>query len=232
MIRLNKFIARNGFASRRGADELIGQGRVKVNGLVVNELGIVINPEHDEVRVDGWKVGEQSEGLVYLALNKPRGYTTTVRDKFAKQIVMELVPKIAGLVPVGRLDRESDGLLLFSNDGDFVHQLTHPGHEIKKVYFVEVDGPVTEESVQKLCKGVQLKEGVAKAEVRILKRKGEGARLEFTLAQGWNRQIRRMCGAVGWEVLSLRRVRVGGLSLGDLKTGEVRFVKKEQVLGD
>ncbi|GIW59815.1 MAG: RNA pseudouridine synthase [Patescibacteria group bacterium] len=230
MIRLNKFIARNGFASRRGADELIGQGRVKVNGLVVKELGIAIDPQRDEVNVDGRIVEERSEGFVYIALNKPRGYTTTVRDKFAKQIVMELVPKIAGLVPVGRLDRDSEGLLLFSNDGDFVQQLTHPGHEIKKWYMVEVEGVITEEGVQKLCEGVVLREGVAKADVKVWNKVREGAVLEFVLSQGWNRQIRRMCGALGWEVRGLKRVKIGGLSLGDLKTGEMRFVKKEQVL--
>lgn len=232
MIRLNKFIARNGFASRRGADELIKRGKVKVNGLVVKELGIVIDPKRDVVRVGERKVEQQNEELVYVALNKPRGYTTTVRDKFAKQIVMELVPKIAGLVPVGRLDRDSEGLLLFSNDGDFVQHLTHPGHEVKKWYMVEVEGLVTEEGVQKLCEGVVLREGVAKADVKVWKKVREGAVLEFVLSQGWNRQIRRMCAAVGLEVRSLKRVKIGGLSLGDLKTGEVRFVKKEQVLGD
>jgi pseudouridine synthase len=231
MIRLNKFIARSGFASRRGADELIKQGRVKVNGLVRKELGMVIDPIDDEVSVDGRKIEEQNGDLVYIALNKPRGYTTTTRDRFAKQVVMELVPKIAGLVPVGRLDRESEGLLLFSNDGEFAQKLTHPRHEISKVYKVEVKGLVTEEIVQKLREGVLLREGLAKAEVRIRKRKRESAIVEFVLSQGWNRQIRRMCASVGWEVRSLKRVKIGGLSLGNLKIGEIRFVKKEQVLG-
>jgi pseudouridine synthase len=141
------------------------------------------------------------------------------------------VPKIAGLVPVGRLDRESEGLLLFSNDGEFAQKLTHPRHEISKVYKVEVKGLVTEEIVQKLREGVLLREGLAKAEVRIRQRKRESAIVEFVLSQGWNRQIRRMCASVGWEVRSLKRVKIGGLSLGNLKIGEIRFVKKEQVLG-
>lgn len=222
-MRINQFLARCGVASRRGAEELVLTGRVRVNGSLIKDLTYQVNEEVDLVLVDGKKVFFQNQKR-YLMLNKPVGYTTTVFDRHASQSVMSLVPDVPGLVPIGRLDRDSEGLLLFSNDGDFVYRMSHPRFDVEKVYEVTVNGHVGEQSIKRLNEPMVLKEGVALAQVRWLGENKEGTILEFRLHQGMNRQIRRMCGHVGLRVVRLVRTQIGEHRLGTLKVGGTKEI--------
>lgn len=234
--RLQKFLANQGICSRRKAEEKILQGKVKVNGQVVTELGIKIDPEKDAVCYEEKIVLNQTE-KVYILLNKPIGYVTTVKDQFNRPTVMELLKEHGKLikvavVPVGRLDMYTSGALILSNDGDFVYRVTHPKHEITKTYQVTVKGSVTEEEVEKLKQGVDIGEYVTKpAQVRIMKidREKNISRLEITIHEGKNRQVRRMCEAVGRRVLALHRSKIGNLNVKDLKLGQWRYLKKQEV---
>lgn len=234
-MRLNQFLARAGMASRRGADELITEGKVLVNGQVA-EVGMEIDPDKDRIEVSKVK-GQRSkiaavrleEGTVYLMLNKPRGYTTTVKDRFADRTVMTLVPKTPRIYPVGRLDRDSEGLLLFTNDGDFANALMHPKFHIAKTYHVWVQGEVSDAAMSRLTGGIRMEEGIAKARVKVLRQEKDVVVMEFVLYQGFNRQIRRMCSAVGLQVKKLVRMKIGEVVLGDLARGEWRYLTSKEV---
>lgn len=224
IMRINQFLARAGVSSRRGAEDFITRGLVVVNNKVVRDLSLKIDPSKDEVKIEGKKISVSNE-LVYLMLNKPIGYTSTVFDTHAEKSVMSLVPKIPGLVPIGRLDRDSEGALLFSNDGDFVYKLSHPRFDVAKVYEVKVQGKLSLTIEKDFSEGIPLKEGVACADVKILKQYPDDLSLiEMTLHQGLNRQIRRMCGVVGLRVISLKRVSVGPYALGPLRIGKTKEI--------
>lgn len=224
-MRINKYIALTGRASRRGADELIQEGRIFVNNKIVKNLGIQIDPDKDKVELDGKQITVKEE-CEYWLVNKPRGVVSTVKDTHRRKTVVSLVKTAARLFPVGRLDAESEGLLLLTNDGELAYKLTHPKYEIEKTYEVKVMGKVDDLKVIKLSRGVRLEEGVtAPAVVEIL---GHN-RLEFKIHEGRKRQIRRMCSKVGLEVVELRRIKMGSLSLGDLKTGEKRELTQTEV---
>jgi 23S rRNA pseudouridine2605 synthase len=221
-MRLNAFLARAGVASRRGADELIKAGRVTVNG-VPGELCTFVE-RGTEVRVEGRPVGPQR--LRHVLLNKPRGTITTARDPQGRPTVVDLVGGDVRVVPVGRLDRATTGVLLLTNDGPLAHRLAHPRYEVEKVYVAEVEGEPDDRALQALAEGVELEDGpTAPARVRRL----APSRLELVLHEGRNRQVRRMLEAVGHPVVKLRRARYAGLGTGRLRPGEHRELTRAEV---
>lgn len=232
-IRLQKYLAAAGVASRRAAEKLISEGRVKVNGLAIRELGTKVDPRKDIVEVNG-EIVKLAASPKYYLLHKPPGYLTTVRDPFSRPTVMDLLPKgeRKGLFPVGRLDIDSEGLLLITNDGELAFRLTHPRFKIPKTYRVRVSGKPSREDLNKLERGIALEEGVtAPAKVRMLsasKNKRE-ALLEITLHEGKKRQIKRMCAQIGYPVLSLKRISLGFLNLKGLSPGSYRKLKEKEV---
>ena len=230
-IRLQKYLAEAGNASRRKCEEYITDGRIKVNGKIINELGTKVNPEKDEIYFDDKKI-ENKEELVYILLNKPIGYVTTAKDQFNRDTVMNLIKIKERVVPVGRLDMYTSGALLLSNDGNFVYKITHPKHEINKTYTVTLKGIVTKEDVEKLEKGVDIGGYITKpAKVKILKTDIEKniSRLEITIHEGKNRQVRKMCEAIGKKVQALHRTKIGNISVKTLKIGQWRYLTKKEI---
>jgi len=210
-------------SSRRAAEEMILQGRVSVNGQTVRALGVKANPATDRIAIDG-KPLRTAAALVYYAVNKPTGVVTTLSDPEGRPTIRDLTRKIRERVfPVGRLDYNSSGLLLLTNDGDLAFRLTHPRYEVRKTYHVKVSGHADERALQRLRQGIQLEEGrTAPAEVRVLETSDHKSWLEIRIAEGKKHQIRRMCDAVGLPVEKLARVAIGPLKLGRLQPGESR----------
>jgi len=230
-VRLQKFMADAGIASRRKCEEYILQGKVTVNGQVVNELGTKIIPNKDKVSFNGKKV-ELNQENVYILLNKPIGYVTTVEDQFKRETVLDLVKVKERVVPVGRLDMYTSGAIILTNDGEFVYKVTHPKHEIEKTYNATVKGIVTEDEVKKLRAGVKIEDYITKeAKVKILKidKEKDISRIQITIHEGKNRQVRKMCEAIGKKVLALHRSKIGSIDVKDLKLGTWRYLKKEEV---
>jgi pseudouridine synthase len=223
-------MARAGVASRRQSEELILKGQVKVNGRVVRELGVKVDPDAAVIEVMGRRVNPQA-AKAYMVLNKPAGFLTTVADPFGRPTVMGFVRDLEqNLFPVGRLDLNSEGLLLLTNDGDLAYRLTHPKHKAPKTYVVTVRGRPTSAAVWKLRQGVDLEDGKTQpARVRILEKGPGTTALEITISEGRKRQIRRMCQAIGYPVKALKRIAVGPLKLGDLKTGSVRRLSDQEL---
>ncbi len=230
-VRLQKYLAECGIASRRKAEELILQGKVAVNGQTVTELGTKINPNKDIVTYQGQQVRKNNE-YIYILLNKPIGYVTTAKDQFNRDSVLDLVKTNKRLVPVGRLDMYTSGALILTNDGDFVYKVTHPKHEIDKTYTVTIKGIVKNEEVDKLRQGVEIEDYITKpAKVKILKTDEEKdqSRLEITIHEGKNRQVRKMCEAIGHKVLALHRSKIAGIGVKDIPLGKWRYLKNEEV---
>lgn len=230
-IRLQKYMAEAGIASRRKAEELILEGKVKVNGKTINELGIKIVPNKDIVEYNGKKVVLEKE-YVYILLNKPIGYVTTVKDQFNRDSILDLVKINKRIVPVGRLDMYTSGAIILTNDGDFVYKVTHPKHEIEKTYTVTIKGIVKNNEVEELKKGVKIEDYITKpAKVKILKTDEEKniSRLEITIHEGKNRQVRKMCEAIGHKVLALHRSKIAGIGVKDLELGKWRYLTKNEV---
>lgn len=228
--RLQKFLANAGVASRRASEQLILQGRVQVNGKIVKELGVKVDPEKDEVRVDG-KLCRIENKFFYIILNKPKGYVTTVKDPFGRPTVLNLLKGFKQRVyPVGRLDKDTEGLLILTNDGEVTYQLTHPKHEVNKTYIALVEGHVTESEIKKLNKGVMIKDGMTSpSKSRILKYSQNETLLEIKIHEGRKRQVRRMCLAIGHPVIHLKRIAIGKITLNGLKTGQWRFMTKSEI---
>ena len=226
-IRLQKYLADAGIASRRKAEELIKQGKGYVNGKIVNELGTKVTPNVDEIRYEGKKV-EIEEKYIYILLNKPIGYVTTVKDQFNRDSVMDLVKIRKRLVPVGRLDMYTSGALILTNDGEFVYKVTHPKHEIEKTYTVTIKGIIKKEEVKNLEIGVDIGEYITKpAKVKILKTDEEKniSRLEIAIHEGKNRQVRKMCEAIGHSVLALHRSKIAGIGVKDIPLRKMEIFK-------
>jgi pseudouridine synthase len=229
-IRLQRFLAQAGVASRRKAEELIVAGRVKVNGQVVTELGTKVDPDQDKVVLAGKRL--LAERPVHLMLNKPRGYVTTLSDPEGRPTVMTFLRRAGARVfPVGRLDFNTEGLLICTNDGDLAHALMHPKHEVRKTYHVKLQGMLGPETVQAWQRGVTLDDGdrTAPAEVKILGNTGKNSWLEVSIHEGKNRQIHRTAEALGFRLLKLTRVGYGGLVLDDLKVGHTRPLTREEL---
>ena len=230
-IRLQKYLADCGIASRRKSEELIKQGQVKVNGKTITELGTKVIPNKDSVEYNDKKI-ELKKEYVYILLNKPIGYVTTVKDQFNRDSVLDLVKTNKRLVPVGRLDMYTSGALILTNDGDFVYKVTHPKHEIEKTYTVTIIGIVKKEEVEKLKKGVEIEDYITKpAKVKILKIDEEKnqSRLEITIHEGKNRQVRKMCEAIGHKVLALHRSKIAGIDVKDIPLGKWRYLNSKEV---
>ena len=229
-IRLQKYLAERGVASRRKAEEMILAGRVTIDGRRA-ELGQSVDPAKARVAVDGQALEQKKERQAYLMLHKPRGFVTTMEDRHAARTVAELVAgRPERLYPVGRLDKDSEGLLLMTNDGDLANALTHPSKHIPKVYRVTLRGQVSEAQQDKLSGGMLLDgRRTLPLELRPLVIEPERTVLEFTLREGRNRQIRRMCEALGLEVMRLKRVAVGPLKLGMLPAGQARELTADEV---
>jgi 23S rRNA pseudouridine2605 synthase len=222
MLRLNKFLAHAGVASRRHADDLIAAGRVKINGDVVRDLGTRVNPESDQVAVDDHPV--RAERHVYWAVNKPRGYLCTNHDPAGRPLALDLVPHVDQRVyTVGRLDEDSEGLLLLTNDGDLAQQLMHPRFGVEKTYEALVAGSPSPADLRQLLTGVWLSDGRVKARyVKRFKRQGDSTWLKIILAEGKNREVRRMLAKLNHKVMRLRRVAIGPVRLDRLPKGKSR----------
>lgn len=236
-IRINKFLAQTGIASRRAVDKLIEEKRVKIkvgNDLVIAKVGDKIDPSKQTVLVNNKPIIIK-EDLIYYAANKPIGYTSSAREEHADKLVVDLVPSKPRVYPVGRLDKNSRGLIILTNDGDLANELTHPRFEHEKEYKLKIKS--TNEKLKskifKLKKGVRLHEGLAKFdkfETLSVDENRNFSEIRVVLHQGWKRQIRRMCEKVGLEVVDLKRIRIGKLHLDDLEEGKYELVKKEDII--
>lgn len=235
--RLARFLAHAGVASRRHAEDLIASGRVKVNGEVVTTQGTRIDPEHDVVLVDG-KAVRAAQEHVYILLHKPSGYVTTARDPQGRPTVLDLLPpaiRALRVYPVGRLDRDTSGLLLLTNDGDFALRLSHPRYSLEKHYSALLNDCPTRDELEQLRHGVTFREDdgslftTSPARVRVLRREGRACWLELAIHEGRKRQIRRMLAAIGHTVSQLERVGIGPLLLGDVPSGQWRYLTEDEV---
>ncbi|MBR3888031.1 MAG: rRNA pseudouridine synthase [Clostridia bacterium] len=230
-VRLQKFMAECGVASRRKSEELILDRKVKVNGKVVSELGTKIDTEKDVIEVNGKIVS--SEKKVYILLNKPVGYVTTMSDEKERPTVMELLEGVKEkVVPVGRLDMFTSGLLLFSNDGEFVNKVTHPKHETTKTYIVKTRGVPKESDLEKLRRGVKIETYItspAKVELLMKDNTNNIARIWIQIHEGRNRQVRKMCEAIGLSVIALKREGVGKLNCEGVERGKWRYLTEQEV---
>ena len=231
-IRLQKFLANSGVCSRRNAEQLIIDGKITVNGKVITELGTKIDPQKDEVIYNS-KIIKPIDKHVYVLLNKPIGYVTTVKEQFGRPTVMDLVKGVGvNLVPVGRLDMYTSGAIILTNDGDFVYKVTHPKNEIEKTYNATVRGIVSNEDVKQLENGVQIEDYVSgKAKVKILKTDEVKniSRVQITIHEGKNREVRKMCESIGKPVIALHRAKIGNLDVKDLKLGTWKFLSKDVI---
>lgn len=231
-MRINKYIASCGVSSRRKAEELINSCRVKVNGVIINELSHQIDELKDKVEVDG-KLISLSNKNVYIALYKPEGYITTVKDQFGRPNVLDLIKDIEErLYPVGRLDYETSGLLLLTNDGDLTFKLTHPKHNVDKVYRAKLKGIPNDTEIKNFERGLEIEDYItAPAKIKVLKSfKDKGyTECEIRIHEGRNRQVRKMCRAINHPVLKLKRVNMGEIGLKNLNEGEYRHLTSQEV---
>lgn len=232
-IRLQKYMADCGVASRRKCEEYITDGLVKVNGKTVSELGVKVIPNKDIVEFNGKNLECNTEDYIYILLNKPIGYVTTVKDQFSRQTVLDLIKGVnARIVPVGRLDMYTSGALILTNDGEFVYKVTHPKYEIEKTYVATLSGIIQPEAIERLITGVEIEDYTTKpAKVKILKTDAEKniSRIEITIHEGKNREVRKMCEAVGYKVMALHRSKIGNLNVKDLKIGQWRYLNENEI---
>jgi len=239
-IRINKFLSQSGVSSRRGADVLVEDKKVKINNKIA-KLGDRVDEEKDIIEVDG-KIIKLTKKFIYYAINKPIGYTSTVRDVNAEKLVIDLVPKEPRVYPVGRLDKDSIGLVLLTNDGDLTHKLTHPSFRHQKEYVIKfkpqtsnikITKQYAKDLINKFIKGIKLEEGMAKfdrVEITEIDDIENIATINVILHQGWKRQIRRMFERIGHKVLMLERVRIGKLNLGEIKLGKFIQVERADII--
>lgn len=231
--RLQKFLAEAGVASRRKAEELIAAGKIQVNGKTVTEMGRKIDPQRDEVTYLGETISTKDTQMVYLMLHKPEGVVTTAKEQFGRASVMDLIKGVRERIfPVGRLDYDTSGLLLLTNDGDLTYKLTHPKHDIDKTYIAKLYGVPDEGALQKFRRGVVIDGRRTKpAKIQILEREKDGrfCTAEIIIHEGRNRQVRKMCEAIHHPVAQLKRVATGELKLGDLPKGKFRYLTEKEV---
>ena len=228
--RLQKVMAELGVASRRKCEDLILQGKVSVNGQIITELGTKVDKQSDIIMVEGIKVTNEIK-KVYILLNKPIGYITSAKDQFDRPTVLDLVSEIkVRLYPVGRLDYDTEGLIILTNDGDLTFKITHPSHNVTKTYTALVNGRVQEEAIELFKKGVAIEDyTTAPAKLEIVKYINNETLVNITIHEGKNRQVRKMCEAIGHPVIRLKRISIGSLKLGDLGSGHYRHLNKEEI---
>ena len=231
-MRINKYIALCGVASRRKAEELILASKVKVNDNIVKELSYQVDEENDVVKVDD-KIIKEENKLVYILLNKPEGYITTVKDQFDRESVLDLVTDIKERVyPIGRLDYETSGLLLLTNDGDLTYKLTHPKHEVDKTYVARVKGKLTPDEIKMFKSGLKIEDYVtAPAKLKVIRydEKTNVSLLEIKIHEGKNRQVRKMCKAINHPVLRLKRTAMGKIRIGECEIGKYRYLTEDEI---
>lgn len=227
-VRLNKFIASSGLCSRRKADELIWAGVVRVNGQVVTEMGFSVNSK-DKITVNNQPLKKIS--YTYIKYYKPAGYITTMSDEKGRKTIYDILPpEVKDLKPVGRLDKDSTGLLILTNDGDFINKMTHPSIKIPKVYRVCAQGKMNLQHLLQLAKGIEIEPGkIAYADSSIIEYEGKNTVLQVILYQGMNRQIRKMLDAIGYPVISLKRISHGTINIQGLKKGQFKYLKPKEV---
>ncbi|MFH1891222.1 MAG: pseudouridine synthase [Candidatus Zixiibacteriota bacterium] len=229
-MRLNKYLSKCGVASRRVADRMIEQGRINLNGKTVTELGVLIDPDRDQVEVDGKSVNLPPES-VYIVLNKPNGYVTSLKDEFGRKTVTSLIKNVGQRVyPVGRLDLDTEGVLLLTNDGELAYRLTHPKYQVKKEYHVTVKGEFPLELVARFEEGIKLEDDfVATARGKLVTAQSKFSTLVLELTEGKKREIRRMCRMLGFPVHQLTRVKFADLTCKGMKVGTWRFLSRKEV---
>jgi len=227
--RLQKYIARCGVASRRKAEEIILQGNVKVNGIIIKELGSKINPEKDIVTVNNQRIYEKQKNI-YIKMYKPEGYITTVKDQFNRKTVLDLINIKERIYPVGRLDYDTSGLLLLTDDGDLANKLMHPKYRIFKTYEAEIEGGISEDSINKLRNGVLI-DGyeTAPAKVKLLKKTQKNSFVQISIHEGKNRQVRKMYEKVGHRVIKLKRLSFGNINLDGLREGQWKYLTDDEI---
>ncbi len=227
---LIKYLASIGVTSRRKVEELIKSGKVSVNGKIVKEPATKIDPKKDEILVNGQKIEAKNEEFIYILLNKPKGIVSTVSDELGRKTVLDLVKIPQRIYPVGRLDQDSRGLIILTNDGDLTLKLTHPKFHLEKTYHALIPGKINNTQLEMLRNGIFLKEGkTAPAKVYLIWEKFNRTLLEITLFEGKNRQIRRMLGRLNLELLDLQRVSIGKIGIGNLKEGEYRYLSVKEL---
>lgn len=229
-MRLQKFMARSGVASRRKSEEIILESRVTINGEIVTQLGTKVDKNSDIVKVDN-KIIELEQQYIYILLNKPVDYITTVSDEFGRNTVIDLLRDIDQRVyPVGRLDYDTSGLLLLTNDGDLTYKLTHPKYEVEKKYIAKVEGIPTKEKLNEFRNGLEIEDYVtSKAKIKIIDSDKKHSSLEITIHEGRNRQVRKMCAKIGHPVIELKRVAIDQIKLQNIKPGKWRELSDSEV---
>ncbi|EOD01088.1 pseudouridine synthase [Caldisalinibacter kiritimatiensis] len=229
-MRLQKYMAKCGIASRRKSEHLIQKGLIKVNGNVITELGYKIDPANDIVEYKN-KIIKMEEKKVYILLNKPVGYITTVKDQFNRPTVLDLIKEVKERVyPVGRLDFDTSGLLIITNDGELTYKLTHPSHEIVKTYIAKVKGIPNESKLNNFRNGLYIDGYItSKADINVIRELKNSSVLKIKIHEGKNRQVRKMCAKIGHPVISLKRIAIGKLRLNDLPKGQWRFLTQKEI---
>ena len=227
--RLQKFISSCGVTSRRKAEELILNGSVKVNDVVVTTLGVKVDTEYDVVTINNERI-YKSENNIYIKLYKPEGYVTTVKDQFGRKCVIDLIDVKERIYPIGRLDYDTSGLLLLTNDGDLANKLMHPKYHIYKTYIADVEGNINQNSIDKLASGVVIDEyKTAPAKVKIINSSKASSKVQISIHEGKNRQVRKMFDTVGHTVLKLKRVSFGKIELSSLNSGQWSYLTNEEI---
>lgn len=227
--RLQKFMAESGVASRRKSEEIILSGRVKVNDIVVTELGYKIDKDIDNIYVDN-KLIKKEENMVYIALNKPVKYISTVSDERGRKTILDIVKVKERIYPIGRLDYDTSGLILLTNDGEVYNKVIHPRQEVKKIYLAEIHGIPTNEEIKRFCSGVDIGGYItSNAEIIITKKAKANSTVQITIHEGKNRQVRKMCDAINHPVISLKRISIGEIELGSLEIGSYRYLSDTEI---
>lgn len=229
-MRLQKFLAHGGVGSRRKCEEYIVEGKVKVNGKVIKELGYKIDLKSDSIEFENKKINIDQK-KIYILLNKPKGYITTVKDQFNRKVILDLISEIdERIYPVGRLDYDTEGLILLTNDGKLTYKLTHPKFEINKEYIALIRGIPSSKEINRFKKGLQIEDyTTSPAEFEIIKLKGSNTMVRIVIHEGRNRQIRKMCDKIGHPVISLKRIKIGKIGIGNLSLGHWRYLDKNEI---
>lgn len=229
-MRLQKYMALCGVASRRKSEKMILEERVKVNGKVVNELGTIVDPNRDVVVVDNKKI-KLEEKKIYIMLDKPVGYVTTVKDEYNRKKVIDLIRGIdERIYPIGRLDYDTSGLLFLTNDGELTYKLTHPSFEVEKIYVAKIQGIPNHVELDKFRNGLEIDDYItSKSEIKVLKKYSDGSIVEIKIHEGKNRQVRKMCDKINHPVIELKRISMANIKLGNLKEGEWRYLENSEI---